>query len=73
MYGLAKLSVERGLLPRPATPVFPWFAALVWGLVLWLFEHHQHVLQGSLQSSMTYLYHDSDQWTGLRDFLWVNK
>ncbi|VDM58531.1 unnamed protein product [Angiostrongylus costaricensis] len=27
--------------------VFPLFAAVVWGFVLWLFEHHTNVLQGS--------------------------
>ncbi|CAD5226687.1 unnamed protein product [Bursaphelenchus xylophilus] len=73
VYGMAKLGAEKGFIPTPNFPVFPWFAAVVWGTVLWMFEYHQHVLQNSLQSSMTYLYHDSDFWTGIRNFLFVNK
>uniref|UniRef100_A0A914WG01 Peroxisomal membrane protein 4 n=1 Tax=Plectus sambesii TaxID=2011161 RepID=A0A914WG01_9BILA len=73
MVGLARLAVQKGVLPEPQGAVFPWFAAVVWGVVLWLFEHHQSVLQGSLQASMTYLYHDSNRWNTLRNFLWVNK
>ncbi len=86
--GLARLAVKQDLIAEPGTlfppspsrsprfparPVFPWFAAGVWGLVLWLFEYHQEVLQASLQSSMTYLYHDSNVWTGIRDFIISNK
>ncbi|KAI6239660.1 hypothetical protein M3Y99_00558000 [Aphelenchoides fujianensis] len=73
IYGLVKLGAEKGVIPRPNFAVFPWFAAVVWGVVLWMFEYHQHVLQGSLQHSMTYLYHDSNVWTGIRDFLVKNK
>ena len=74
LYGLAKLAVQKGYIPHPKNGVaFPWFAALVWGIVLWLFEHHQGTLQPSLQASMTYLYHDSNKWHGLRDFLLYNK
>jgi peroxisomal membrane protein 4 len=75
MLGLGRLALLKGfiVLPDNRPPLFPWFAACVWGIVLWLFEHHQSVLQGSLQSSMTYLYHDSNVWTGIRDFLIVNK
>ncbi|VDP11018.1 unnamed protein product [Heligmosomoides polygyrus] len=54
-------------------PVFPLFAAAVWGIVLWLFEHHTNVLQGSLVKSMTYLYKDSNYWTDIRNFLLRNK
>jgi len=73
LYGLVKLGVERGYVPTARVEPFPWFAALVWGVVLWLFEHHQHTLQTSLQSSMTYLYHDSNRWTSLRDFILYNR
>uniref|UniRef100_A0A914RBC7 Bestrophin homolog n=1 Tax=Parascaris equorum TaxID=6256 RepID=A0A914RBC7_PAREQ len=61
LVGLARLGVEKQIVPRPTGAVFPWFAATVWGCVLWLFEHHQHVLQSSLRSSMIYLYRDSDK------------
>lgn len=69
----ARLAVEKGVISQPPVPVFPLFAAGVWGAVLWLFEYHKHNLQPSLQNSMTYLYHDSNFWTCLRDLLWVNK
>ncbi|KAI1733117.1 tim17/Tim22/Tim23/Pmp24 family domain-containing protein [Ditylenchus destructor] len=69
IYGLIKLAAEKRIMPQPKTPVFPIFAAIVWGLVLWLFENNGHVLQSSLQSSMTYLYHDSNYWSSLKDFI----
>ncbi|XP_053385202.1 peroxisomal membrane protein 4-like isoform X2 [Mercenaria mercenaria] len=73
IYGLAKLAVKRGYIPKPKGETFPWFAAIVWGIVLWEFEYEQDTLQSSLQSSMTYLYHDSNKWTSLKNFLWHNK
>jgi len=73
LYGLAKLAVEKEYIPRPRSSVFPWFAAIVWGLVLWLFEHHGNSLQPSLHSSMTYLYHDSNRWTSFKNFLIYNQ
>ena len=58
------------LITTPSSPASPIFASAVWGIVLWLFEHHPSTLQSSLQSSMKYLYHDSDRWTGsLDDFV----
>uniref|UniRef100_A0A1I7XK20 Peroxisomal membrane protein 4 n=1 Tax=Heterorhabditis bacteriophora TaxID=37862 RepID=A0A1I7XK20_HETBA len=71
--GLVKLAVENKIMPQPAFPVFPWFAAMLWGLVLWMFEHHSGVLHGSLVKSMTYLYKDSDVWTNIRNFIIKNK
>ncbi|VDL78743.1 unnamed protein product [Nippostrongylus brasiliensis] len=71
--GMAKLAVENDVVPQPNFPVFPAFAAIVWGVVLWLFEHHRHVLQGSLVKSMTYLYKDSNHWTNIKNFLLKNK
>jgi len=71
--GFVRLGVRNGYIKRPSRPVFPWFAAIIWGTVLWLFEYHPDTLQPSLQSSMNYLYHDSNVWHNLRDFLWVNK
>ncbi|XGW26766.1 hypothetical protein V3C99_007394 [Haemonchus contortus] len=71
--GLAKLAADNDVVPRPNFPVFPLFGALVWGIVLWLFEHHTNVLQGALVKSMTYLYKDSNHWTDIRNFLLSNK
>ena len=48
---------------------FPWVSMIVWGLVMYLFEDDKSVLQGSLQTSMTFLYKDSDTTTGWRDFV----
>jgi len=73
LYSLVKLGADSGYIPKPPGDPFPWFAAVVWGVVLWLFEHHQPTLQKSLQSSMTYLYRDSNHWTGLRDFVLYNR
>lgn len=73
LYGLAKLAVKRGYVPAPKGEVFPWFAAIVWGIVLWLFEYEQDTLQPSLKSSMTYLYHDSNRWNNFKNFLIYNK
>ncbi|KAE9547622.1 hypothetical protein FO519_009169 [Halicephalobus sp. NKZ332] len=73
IYGFVKLAVERGIIREPESPVFPWFAAFIWGTVLWLFETNPAVLQNSLQSSMTYLYKDSNIWTNFRNYLVYNK
>ncbi|KAJ6661113.1 hypothetical protein lerEdw1_016914 [Lerista edwardsae] len=73
LFGLSRLAVEKGYIPEPKQDPFPLFAALVWGIVLWLFEYHRHTLQPSLQSSMTYLYDDSDVWHDVTDFLVYNK
>ncbi len=79
LYALVQLCAERGYLPRPQSPdpgqpaAFPWFAAVVWGVVLWLFEYHKPHLQPSLQSSMTYLYHDSNKFNNVRNFVIYNK
>ncbi|TNV77184.1 hypothetical protein FGO68_gene7853 [Halteria grandinella] len=48
---------------------FPWLSMVVWGIVMYLFEDDKSVLQGSLQSSMQFLYKDSDQVAGWRDFV----
>ncbi|CAJ0563566.1 unnamed protein product, partial [Mesorhabditis spiculigera] len=66
------VNMQKEVIQQPQRPIFPWFAATVWGLVLWLFEHHKDTLQMSLQKSMTYLYHESEIWTGIRDFLLRN-
>ncbi|RNA01976.1 peroxisomal membrane 4 [Brachionus plicatilis] len=73
LVGLAKLAQEKNIIPNTKQPIFPWFGALVWAIVLWIFEYHQHVLQPSLQSSMTYLYHDSNRWNSIKNLLVYNK
>ncbi|KAG7253156.1 hypothetical protein CRUP_003099, partial [Coryphaenoides rupestris] len=73
LFALARLAVEKGYIPQPKKDPFPLFATLVWGTVLWLFETYPHTLQPSLQSSMTYLYHDSNVWHNISDFLLYNK
>ncbi|XP_008147947.1 peroxisomal membrane protein 4 isoform X1 [Eptesicus fuscus] len=73
LFALCRLGVEKGYIPEPKWDPFPLFTALVWGLVLWLFEYHRPTLQPSLQSSMTYLYEDSNVWHDISDFLIYNK
>lgn len=73
LYALAKLAVDKGYVAKPVKEPFPWFAATVWGIVLWLFEHHKNTLQPSLKSSMTYLYTDSNKFNNLRNFIIYNK
>nr|XP_005295462.1 peroxisomal membrane protein 4 [Chrysemys picta bellii] len=73
LFGLSRLAVEKGYIPEPKQDPFPIFAAVTWGIVLWLFEYHRHTLQPSLQSSMTYLYDDSNIWHDISDFLIYNK
>ena len=73
IYGLAKLGVKKGYIPKPEHDTFPWFAAGVWGIVLWMFEHHTDTLQPSLKSSMTYLYNDSNKWNSFKNYLVYNK
>ena len=52
---------------------FPGEAAIVWGLVMWLFYNHRHSLQSSLQASMQYLYLDSEHFDSLTTLLWRNQ
>ncbi|XP_067410587.1 peroxisomal membrane protein 4 isoform X2 [Emydura macquarii macquarii] len=73
LFGLSRLAVEKGYISQPKQDPFPVFAAVTWGIVLWLFEYHRHTLQPSLQSSMTYLYDDSNVWHDISDFLIYNK
>ena len=51
-------------------PTYPWFAAGVWAIVMWLFEYHDSSLHGSLAASMRYLYHESNTLSlSLREFV----
>ena len=69
--GSAKRLQKSGMVPFvPETfQAFPWLSMIVWGIVMYLFEDDKSVLQGSLQSSMTFLYKDSDRVAGWRDFI----
>lgn len=62
---------KKGLNPSPVA--FQMYAALMWACVMFLFYHHPDVLQVSLQSSMNYIYHDSNKYSTLKDLIWVNK
>lgn len=74
MLGLAKLYWNRTTDEAPApSQTYPIFAALVWGIVMWLFRHERKTLQPSLQASMQYLYNDSEKWTSAKTWLWHNK
>ncbi|XP_057637668.1 peroxisomal membrane protein 4 [Chionomys nivalis] len=73
VFALCRLGVEKGYIPKLRWDPFPLHTAVIWGLVLWLFEYHRPTLQPSLQSSMTYLYEDSNIWHDISDFLIFNK
>lgn len=82
---LARLSVKNGspfALPVVSTEptssrvsyyAWPMFSSLSWGMVMWLFRWHPEDLQPSLRGSMNYIYAQSDEWDGLRNFIWHNK
>lgn len=72
MMGMAKLSVKKGIIPQPPH-AFPIFAAVVWGIVMWLFRKERDTLQGSLQASMQYLYNDSEVFSTFKNWLWHNR
>ncbi|KAI1821738.1 peroxisomal membrane protein 4 [Xylaria intraflava] len=71
-HGLPVVSRENAssLISRHAWPVY---AAVSWAMVMHLFRHHPDDLQPSLRSSMSYIYVQSNEWDGLRNFLWHNK
>ncbi|KAJ2717320.1 hypothetical protein H4R19_000072 [Coemansia spiralis] len=70
--GLANTVIKVGDIQTPPNS-FALFAALCWGAVMVLFRRDKSVLQDSLQSSMTYLYEDSNHWTSLKTLLWHNR
>ncbi len=67
--GLARYAQKRAWLPNIKRPVFPWFAALIWGIAIWLFECHRETLQPSLTRSMIYLFENSNRWSSWYNFL----
>ena len=55
--GLVKVAREKDMFPKDRTYSFSFVSVLIWGIVMYLFERDKHVLQPSLNSSMTFLYH----------------
>lgn len=64
---------RQGVSDKVSHYAWPVFASVSWGLVMWLFRYHPEDLQPSLRSSMSYIYAQSDEWDGLRNFIWHNK
>ena len=72
MYLLSRIVVSlfRLLAKKGAAPfskvtysqVYPFFAAGVWAVVMWLYETNPDLLQPSLTASMKYLYSDTNAW-----------
>jgi len=73
LMGLAKVASAKGVWGArdlSFETVYPWWASITWGLVMWLFEYYPADLQASLTGSMDFLYHDSNAWKGgAEDFL----
>jgi peroxisomal membrane protein 4 len=67
---LAKYSVELKMVPDLRQWTHRVFAAIVWGLVMVIFDKRQDLLQSSLATSMVFLYRDSERWPShLSDWL----
>lgn len=68
--GTAENFAEKGILPN--IHIYPLMAAVVWSIVMFLFEDDPSILQNSLASSMQFLYKESDKdlekWTDLIPF-----
>ncbi len=77
----AALSIEpaMGIIKDPkmtqriSHDIWPVFAALSWGSVMWLFRWYPDTVQSGLRNSMDYIYVQSDHWDSLRNFLIYNK
>ena len=67
--GLVKVAREKDYFPKDRTYSFSFVSILIWGIVMYLFERDKTQLQPSLTSSMTFLYHDSDSWKTVWDFI----
>lgn len=67
LIGGAKNLQARGVIPQ--IKFFPILAALSWGFVMYLFEDNRSTLQGSLASSMQFIYNESRQISGWTDFV----
>ena len=56
--GILNEARKAKIFPEPSK--FGYISVITWGIVMFLFERDKKVLQRSLASSMTFLYHDSD-------------
>lgn len=56
----------------PDSCYFSVFAAVSWGMVMWLFQHRGETIQPGMFNSMKYLYRDSEHWNSLRTLFWHN-
>ncbi|XP_072015713.1 peroxisomal membrane protein 4-like [Amphiura filiformis] len=61
LIGFARLAVKRNVIKQPKKDIFPLYAAIVSAITMWQFEYHSDIVQPSMRSSMTYLYHDSNR------------
>ena len=66
--GLVRYARQHRWLPEIKRPVFPYFAAIVWAITMWLFECHRETLQPSLTRSLIYLHENSNRWSSWRNF-----
>ncbi|ORY65801.1 peroxisomal membrane protein 4 [Pseudomassariella vexata] len=71
-HGLPLVS-QQGPSAKISHYAWPVFAATSWAMVMHLFRYHPEDLQPSLRSSMNYIYRESNDWDGLRNFAWHNK
>jgi peroxisomal membrane protein 4 len=53
----------------PKLPGFKITSMIVWGVVMFLFEYNPKALQSSLESSMNFIYKESDSFENWRDFI----
>ena len=67
LQGIAQSAQQANYIPN--RPAFSYISIICWGLVMLLFEANKSSLQPSLASSMQFLYKDSDQTRGWRDFV----
>ncbi|GAA5940075.1 Tim17/Tim22/Tim23/Pmp24 family protein [Sporobolomyces koalae] len=57
----------------PNAQVFKVYAAVAWGVVMWLFKERRETLHGGMVHSMQYLYNDSEVWNSFKTLLWHNR
>ena len=80
VFGLARSGIERGYWKNYGNRAYVIFSAVIWAIVMYLFEFEQHNLQRSLAASMEYLYHNEStisnvtlfaiwEWIGFSDLL----
>jgi peroxisomal membrane protein 4 len=58
IFGLARLGIKRGVWKDYGSKAYYVFAAIIWALVMFLYEYESDTLSRSLKASMDYLYHN---------------